>query len=141
MSCLKSLLLLLLLPSPVQQGEKMNISVTNNNNNNKNIPRARDVLHLEPCCCCCCCLSRFDALCGLGISWNVGGAASWCWCGRRGHRRGRSCHRGLVVVEVVVVVVVVELAVERESPGRPEFKINHKSCDLLRVGSNDFGIF
>ena len=37
----------------------------------------------------------------------------------------------VVFVVVVVVVVVVECTLT------PELKINHKSCDLLRVGSND----
>ena len=43
-----------------------------------------------------------------------------------------SCTRPSVyVVDVVVVVVVVELAVTSERGN------HHKSCDLLRVGSNN----
>ena len=46
----------------------------------------------------------------------------------------------IVVVEVDVVDVL-ELAVTGSHKGEPEFKNKHKSCDLLRAGSNDFGEF
>ena len=45
---------------------------------------------------------------------------------------------GVVVGVVVVVVVAVDVdvvVVELATTSREEF--NHKSCDLLRVGSND----
>ena len=49
-----------------------------------------------------------------------------------------SVHRGRVVmVAIVVVVVEVELVVT----GKHIFKINQKSCDLLRVGSNNLRFF